>query len=325
MFKLAVDESLFKVLNQSIDGGKAGSMATEDLVKRVQKIHSSIQQIIKDIQKAKEGEECPISLSGEDMKHLQELQLLSRKANVDLNPIRFLFHAYEPKFWYWEIIELVRRLILTAVVCVIASGSTTQIVVSMLFSMGFLFLYSTFQPYWNSDEDIAQTTGQYMIFLDMFASLVLRGGLIGASLTSIHLIDAALVIFTSSLAIVQLFLPFYDRIVDHLFSTWMSVKPIFIWMNCFKSWVKLKEDIASLETLLIQENQYSFVGSKKILVGESIISGATSPSVDPVPLGPAWESEFESESGSESEDDSSSEDEDDNVPAVEDRTIGYNR
>ena len=36
--------------------------------------------------------------------------------------LNFLHFSYEPKFWYWEVIETSRRLILTAVLSVVATG-----------------------------------------------------------------------------------------------------------------------------------------------------------------------------------------------------------
>lgn len=169
---------MFKVLSRTIEDDQMKSKEIDDMVNGVENIRVSIQQLIKKISNAKENQECAISLSVDDMGRLKKIQLQSRKADKELNPIRFLFHAYEPKYWCWEVVELVRRIMLTAVICAILSGSTSQIVISMLFSMGFLFLYSTFQPYWNFHEDISQTTGQYMIFLVMFASLVLQSNLI---------------------------------------------------------------------------------------------------------------------------------------------------
>jgi hypothetical protein len=43
--------------------------------------------------------------------------------NITPKVIYFLHQSYEPQYWYWEIIETVRRLLLTAVVSVVSTGT----------------------------------------------------------------------------------------------------------------------------------------------------------------------------------------------------------
>ena len=51
--------------------------------------------------------------------------------------IRTLFQSYEPHYWYWEIVEIIRRLLLTAVVSVMLSGTSTQLVICVAISVFF--------------------------------------------------------------------------------------------------------------------------------------------------------------------------------------------
>ena len=44
--------------------------------------------------------------------------------------IQFLHSAYEGKCWYWEIVETIRRLLLTAVLSVVAAGMTQYCILS---------------------------------------------------------------------------------------------------------------------------------------------------------------------------------------------------
>jgi hypothetical protein len=41
---------------------------------------------------------------------------------ITAQELSFLHEAYEPKFWYWEVIETTRRLLLTAVITVLPTG-----------------------------------------------------------------------------------------------------------------------------------------------------------------------------------------------------------
>lgn len=64
-----------------------------------------------------------------------------------LKPILLLFEAYEPKYWYWEVVETTRRLMLTGVLVLIAQGSAVQILVGICLSLFFLTLYDSYPPF----------------------------------------------------------------------------------------------------------------------------------------------------------------------------------
>ena len=64
--------------------------------------------------------------------------------------LEFLFSAYEPRFWYWEVVETTRRLLLTAVLSVCAPGSSEQAVYAVLLALLYIKLYGYYAPY---DED----------------------------------------------------------------------------------------------------------------------------------------------------------------------------
>ena len=55
-----------------------------------------------------------------------------RLKNENLRYFDFLFDAYKPEYWYWEIIEMVRRIFMTGFLVVLVRGSYEQIVVCLL-------------------------------------------------------------------------------------------------------------------------------------------------------------------------------------------------
>lgn len=57
-------------------------------------------------------------------------------------PLKFLFSAYEPQFWYWEVIETYRRLILTGVLVLVSQGDPLQLVIGMVLAVFFIKLYA---------------------------------------------------------------------------------------------------------------------------------------------------------------------------------------
>ena len=73
--------------------------------------------------------------------------------------LEFLFTAYEPQYWYWEVLETVRRLLLTAVLSVCGQGTSEQYIYGIILAIVFVKLHSSYEPY---DED--QAVCIYMCF-----------------------------------------------------------------------------------------------------------------------------------------------------------------
>ena len=88
--------------------------------------------------------------------------------------IGFLHKAYEGEFWYWEIIETARRLLLTAVVSVTSPGTVEQIIFGIFLSLIFAALYAHFKPFMDDKLDWLQEIAQYQVFFTLFISLLIR-------------------------------------------------------------------------------------------------------------------------------------------------------
>ena len=67
-----------------------------------------------------------------------------------------LYTAYDPKRWYWEVIELGRKLILVGLICFIMPDTPTQLAVGCILSLVFITLYAKFSPYVHDDDDNLQ-------------------------------------------------------------------------------------------------------------------------------------------------------------------------
>jgi hypothetical protein len=54
------------------------------------------------------------------------------KHYITPNSISFLYDAYEGQFWYWEVVETLRRILLTAVISVVSPGNIPEYVMDIL-------------------------------------------------------------------------------------------------------------------------------------------------------------------------------------------------
>ncbi|KAK3280126.1 hypothetical protein CYMTET_12021 [Cymbomonas tetramitiformis] len=81
--------------------------------------------------------------SGIAMEELSQEQRLEKKA---LLSVSFLFSAYKPRFWWWEIVECVRKFVLTCAMMFIAPGTDHQIICSCLINFVMVCMYMLIQP-----------------------------------------------------------------------------------------------------------------------------------------------------------------------------------
>ena len=92
--------------------------------------------------------------------------------------LTFLYRAYEGRVWYWEVVETTRRLLLTAVVSVVGTGSAAQVVFGIVVAIVYVKLYGHYQPYELDEHDVMQEVAQYQVFVTLFIALLIRGDLL---------------------------------------------------------------------------------------------------------------------------------------------------
>ena len=81
--------------------------------------------------------------------------------------LRVFFENYKRKFWFWEITEMYRKLILISLVFLFGSESLSQIGFTMLTVSAFGVAYTLFRPIKGKFEDRLQTLVLWVIFFDV--------------------------------------------------------------------------------------------------------------------------------------------------------------
>ena len=99
--------------------------------------------------------------------------------------LAFLYSAYEPQFWYFELIETNRRLMMTAVLSILSPGTSEQAVAAVVLSVFYIKLYNHTAPYCEDSDDVLAETGQFQIFFTFFFGLVLSNQLVSAGLNNV--------------------------------------------------------------------------------------------------------------------------------------------
>ena len=108
------------------------------------------------------------------VKNRKELRREERDRNVKLIKIAFLWEMYKPKFWYFEIIECVRRLMMTGMLVLVSPGDATQVAVAMLFAIISIVLYTHLRPFENPHDNRLAIVSQWAIFFTLFAAMLIK-------------------------------------------------------------------------------------------------------------------------------------------------------
>lgn len=98
--------------------------------------------------------------------------------------LAFLWGAYEPVYWYWELIETSRRLMLTAVLSATGAGTSKQAVLALLLALMYIKLYAYFSPYEQTPSNTTAEIGQYQILFSFLGALVVMESLLGSGYNS---------------------------------------------------------------------------------------------------------------------------------------------
>jgi len=70
-----------------------------------------------------------------------------QQLQIALQMVGFLFDDYRPDMYYWEVVELLRKLALTSILALIAPGTAGQVVVGLLLALFMLLLTLHLKPY----------------------------------------------------------------------------------------------------------------------------------------------------------------------------------
>ena len=114
--------------------------------------------------------------------------------HMQVKRISFLYSAYEPRCYYFEVIETVRKLFLTGGLIFFNPGTGSQIVFSLLISLISMRVYAYYSPFIEADQDIIAEGAQWSLFFILFSALLIRVNIDNESPQDRAYFDAIMVI-----------------------------------------------------------------------------------------------------------------------------------
>lgn len=85
-----------------------------------------------------------------------------------------LISDYKDEFYYWEVVEMVRKLLLTGVIALIRRGSVVQIALGCLLSIGFHRLHAFAQPYRSPHHNVIADLALAAQWLNLLGGLIIN-------------------------------------------------------------------------------------------------------------------------------------------------------
>ena len=96
------------------------------------------------------------------------------EANPSLKSMRFLYENYQPKFWWFEVFETLRKLSLTGFLVFLAPGTGLQICIAMMITMFSLHVYVSLKPYQDPYSNKLAQVAQWQLLLTTICALAIK-------------------------------------------------------------------------------------------------------------------------------------------------------
>lgn len=115
------------------------------------------------------------ALAREARRRLESLNSLAlREQNMsEIEHLSFLFRAYEPRYYWWESFEMLRKLLLTSVAIFVGRGTIAQVVFSICVSMLYVMALTRARPYVFTSDDAGATATAWSALIGMLSALLL--------------------------------------------------------------------------------------------------------------------------------------------------------
>ena len=97
------------------------------------------------------------------------------KDKSSMSFLRFFYREYDPRFYYWEAIECIRKCIVMGFASFFRPGTLMQLIAVMLFTFFYtMVLLVCCRPYEDPVDDMLAMTNQAMLFVMLLSALMLK-------------------------------------------------------------------------------------------------------------------------------------------------------
>ena len=123
----------------------------------------------------------------------RELQKPGRETMSQLQSYRCLWAAYNPSSYYYEVVELGRRIVLTGVAVFVLPDSAEQVAIVLFFAVVFMFVSESISPFESKSDMWLYRWGNGIILSSMYVALLLKVDIAGEESRSTSAVAALLI------------------------------------------------------------------------------------------------------------------------------------
>jgi hypothetical protein len=132
--------------------------------------------------------------------------LRMQRADKGLNASEFLWMEYEPVFYYWEAVEIYRRVFFVGIVPLISPQSSRKAAFGMFAAISSAVCFRELEPFRRRSTNLLAHVAQYVILLNYGAALCISTGvsdnlnplLFGVILVAVNLVVVGLGLYTGA-------------------------------------------------------------------------------------------------------------------------------
>ncbi|OQR99767.1 hypothetical protein ACHHYP_04479 [Achlya hypogyna] len=110
--------------------------------------------------------------------------------------VGFIYAAYKDEFWFFEIIDLIRKLLMNGVIVFMGQGSINQVVIGLIIIFAYMSILLAVQPYKERSNNVVSSVAQMQLFVTLFAGLLIRMNVGNAQ--SLNLTQVSIVIIVTN-------------------------------------------------------------------------------------------------------------------------------
>ena len=108
------------------------------------------------------------------VRNRRELENPERQSMSDLQSYRFLWAAYRPAYYYYEVVEYARRIVLTGAAVFVLPDTPEQVAIVLLIAVIFMFISESFSPFESKLDMWLYRWGNGIILASMYVAFLLK-------------------------------------------------------------------------------------------------------------------------------------------------------
>ncbi|KAG6623162.1 outer membrane protein PmpB [Phytophthora cinnamomi] len=108
--------------------------------------------------------------------------------------VGFIYHSYETHFWWFEVWDLGRKLLLNSVISLLAKAGANRIICGLVVMLVYLSMMLFYQPYRERSDSALAGVTNIQLFITLFCGLILKMGALYLDTRVVRLVTSAAIV-----------------------------------------------------------------------------------------------------------------------------------